>query len=190
MKKVIYFTVIGLVAIFVFSCKKQNETLPKNLSFKNASSGGFNISVTFKAGHDGPGQYCYFPYLGDLVISNPINPGTVIYKHIPCVGKGEKCTWKIGITFGILGDSIILDSLYSGTITLSSNRDEPYLTMPARSFLIDENFTTGTAIGVNSNDDGYWINLPAQNWTRIDSLHYELNKGLKVDTIPEFINAP
>jgi len=39
-----------------------------------------------------------------------------------------------------LNDPIVLDSLYSGTVILPDGRNESSLPMPARSFLMDEDF--------------------------------------------------
>jgi len=190
MKNVFYLTVLIFITASLFSCTKvqesyKNSKVQQTSLLKVAPGVHISVSVTFKAGHDGPGSLCYFPYLGDWV-----SPATSTYQHVPCVGSGENCTWTIGISTAIGPGSITLDSLYSATVTLLESRSETSIQMPARSFLMNEDFTTGTAIDVDSNDEGYWINLPAQSWTRIDSIHYTLSTGYEVSTSPDYLNAP
>ena len=45
-------------------------------------------------------------------------------------------------------------------VILSEGKSEKNLPMPARSFLMEKDLTSGTAIGVSVSDTGTWINMP------------------------------
>ena len=188
MKKVFYLAVIIFITVSVFSCTKVQENyatskFPQPSFLKDEPGGGISISLEFKAGHDGVDTDCIFPYVGDVFFNGA-------YHHVPCVGKGDNCTWTISISFDALPDPVILDTLYSGIVILSEGKSEKNLPMPARSFLMEKDLTSGTAIGVSVSDTGTWINMPEQSWVRIDSTHYSLSTGCEFDTIPEYIDAP
>jgi len=166
MKKLFYLC-IAISVIFTFTnCSKDHKinTEPSS-NYSDTFKEGikFGLSVSFKSGHES-GALCYVPYQGDIW-----DAVSMSYFHFPCIGRGDDCTWSIAIGRGALegpSEEPVV-ATFKETIGLDT------LHMPALSFLFTDSITA-TAIGVDENDVGTWINMPSQTWIKIDSINYLL----------------
>ena len=174
--------VIFLLSLLVVGCKKESPIESVSTSPDKHLKIGITYSVTFKAGHYGPGPSCMVPGLGDVM--QPGIPG--VYRHVPCWWTGSACSHTVNINISLFNDGssgkIELNKVYDAKMELIDEEGESVLPVAGISVLIENSIgTTGKQM---------WLNVLNQNASKIseNSMFYKMEKGVIYTTNPMYTN--